>query len=293
MRRIAVMNAKGGSAKSTTATALAVGMARRGMRALLVDSDAQHNSSMTLLDGHPAEPPTLGHVLLGQADVEDAIRPTRIPGLDILPADAQLADAALLLADQIGREHRFRRALGHVDGDHDALVVDCPPQMSLVTVNVLAAVDEVIVPVDAGIYSVAGLAQLQKAVADVREYLGNATLRISGLVLTKCHANRATRDIAEQIRAAFGPLVYRTSIPHSVRVEEAHARHLTILEFSPASAPAKAYNDLLTEVLGDGDQQQGSPDDLAGPDATDDAGPAAGRGGAGHARRGRGSRRAG
>lgn len=293
MRRIAVMNSKGGSAKTTTAISLAVGMARRGLRVLLVDADSQGNASLTMLDGNPAEPPTLGNVLLGQVDPDEAIRATRIEGLDLLPADARLADAALMLADQIGREHRFRRALDRVDGDYDVAIVDCAPALSLVSVNILAGVSELIVPVDAGIYAVSGLAQLQQAVDDVREYLGNRDLRIAGLVLTRTHNNRATRDIADQLRAAYGPLVYVASIPHSVKVEEAHGRNLTVAEFAPASTPARAYDSLISEVLGHGDEQQGDPDATLGPDPAvePDPGPEprAGRG----AGRARGSRRAG
>lgn len=270
MRSIAVVNLKGGSAKTTTALCLAVGMARRGRRTLLVDADPQGNASLTMLEGQGAEPPTLGHVLLGRADVAEAIRPTRVAGLDVLPADSQLADAALLLADQMGREHRLRGAVEAVAGRYDALVVDCAPQMSLVTVNVLAAVADLIVPVDAGIYSVAGLAQLQAAVEDVRRFLGNKALHVAGLALTRTHNNRATRDIAAQLRAAYGPLVYRAAIPHSVRVEEAHARNRTVLEFAPTSAPAKAYGELLTEVLADG-QSQGNPDAALRPDPAADA----------------------
>ena len=293
MRRIAVMQAKGGSGKTTTALCLAVGMARRGLRTLLVDADSQGNASLTMSDGRGSDPPTLGNVLLGQVEAAEAIRTTRVEGLDLLPADARLADAALLLADQIGREHRFRRALNPLEGDYDALIVDCPPQLSLVTVNVLAGVGEVIVPVDAGIYAVSGLAQLQQAVADVREYLGNRTLRVAGLVLTRTHANRATRDIAGQLRAAYGPLVYSAAIPHSVKVEEAHARNLTVLEFAPTSAPARAYLELLSEVLGDGDENRsGVPDAPLNPDPADQpgAGTAADRP---RAKRGRGTRRAG
>jgi chromosome partitioning protein len=291
MRRIAVMNSKGGSAKSTTALALSVGMARRGLRVLLVDADSQANASMTMLDGRSADPPTLGNVLLGQVDVEEAIRPTRIDGLDLLPADARLADAALMLADQIGREHRFRRALDRLDGRYDLVIVDCPPALSLVSVNVLAGVGELLVPVDAGVYAIAGLAHLQQAVADVREYLGNRDLKIGGLLLTRTHANRATRDIADQLRAAFGSLVYQASIPHSVRVEEAHARNLTVAEFSPKSAPAIAYDALITEVLNHGGKQQGDSDALLGPDPADDSGP--GKRAGDRPTRGRGKRRAG
>lgn len=270
MRSIAVISFKGGSGKTTTALALAVGMARRGVRVLLADADSQGNATMTGLDGAAPEPPTLGHVLLDQAPVAEAIRPTRVPRLDLLPADGQLADAALLLADQLGREHRFRVALGDLDGRYDALVVDCPPQMSLVTVNVLAAVGEILIPIDAGIYAVAGLAQIQATVDQVRRYLGNRRLGILGLLMTRTHNNRATRDIAAQLRAAYGPLVFQATIPHSVRVEEAHARHRTILEFDPRSAPARAYESLITEVIDRG-QPARNPEPARDPDSADAA----------------------
>jgi chromosome partitioning protein len=260
MRRIAVMNSKGGSAKTTTAISLAVGMARRRLRVLLVDADSQGNASLTMLDGLPVEPPTLGNVLLGQVDPDEAIRPTRVDGLEILPADARLADAGLMLADAMGREHRFRRAMDRLDGRYDVVVVDCPPALSLVSVNILAGVGELIVPVDAGVYALSGLGQLSQSVEDVRQYLGNSALRIAGLLLTRTHANRATRDIGDQLRAAYGELVYRASIPHSVKVEEAHARNLTVGEFAPTSAPARAYDALLSEILDDGNEQRtGSP----------------------------------
>jgi chromosome partitioning protein len=287
VRSIAVVNLKGGSGKTTTALSLVVGMARRGLRTLLVDADSQGNASMTMLDGAAADPPTLGNVLMGQADALEAIRPTRAGGLDVLPSDARLADAALMLADQLGREHRFRVALETVADRYDVVVVDCPPQMSLVTVNVLAAVGELIVPVDAGVYSVAGIAQLRETVGQVRQFLGNRELRIGGLVMTRTHNNRATRDIADQLRAAYGPLVFRASIPHSVRVEEAHARNLTVAEFAPTSAPARAYDELLTEVLEHGEQQPRSADAALNPD------PADAPDGSGTRRSGRGRRRAG
>ena len=270
MRRIAVINAKGGSAKTTTALCLSVGLARRGSRVLLVDADAQGNATMTMLDGQTPEPPTLANVLMEPETVGEAIRPTRVDGLDVLPADAQLADAALLLADRIGREHRLRDAIESLAGRYDVVVVDCPPQTSLVVVNVLAAVAELVVPVDAGIYSVAGLAQLQGTVDQVRRYLHNRELRIAGLLLTRTHNNRATRDIAAQLREAFGPLVYRASIPHSVRVEEAHARNRTVLEFDPKSTPARAYEAFLDEVIGHG-QSEGNPDAAVRTDPAHDA----------------------
>ena len=104
VRSIAVVNLKGGSGKTTTALCLAVGAANRDLRVLLIDADPQSNATMTMLDGNPPDDPTLGHVLLDQADIREAIRPTRVEGVDLIPSDARLADAALLLADQMGRQ---------------------------------------------------------------------------------------------------------------------------------------------------------------------------------------------
>lgn len=255
MRRIAVINAKGGSGKTTTALCLAFGLARRGMRTLLVDADAQGNATMTALDGAAPEPPTLANVLMEPETAPDAIRPTRADRLDVLPADGQLATAALLLDQEMGRETRLRDALSALGDRYDVAVVDCPPQTSLVVVNVLAAVSDLVVPVDAGIYSVAGLGQLQATAEKVRRQLHNRALRIAGLLLTRAHNNRATRDVAGQLRGAFGPLVYRSSIPHSVRVEEAHARHRTVIEYDPKSAPARAYEAFIDEVIGHGQSE--------------------------------------
>lgn len=265
VRTIAVTNLKGGSGKTTTALCLAVGMAKRGSRVLVIDADPQANATMTMLDGNSAEPPTLGHVLLDQADAADAIKPTRIERLEILPADPQLADAAVMLVDEMGRERRLREAMQGLERRFDAVVIDTAPQLSLVGINVLNFAAELIVPVDAGVYSLAGLNRLEETISQVRRHLDNKALRILGLVLTRTHANRATRDIAEQLRAAYGELVFTTAIAHSVKCEEAVARNLTVLEFAPKSSPAVAYTEFVTEVLNRGQQSTRNPG--APPDA--------------------------
>jgi chromosome partitioning protein len=257
VRTIAVVNLKGGSGKTTTALALAVGLARRlpkRKRLLVIDGDPQANATMTLLDGATAENPTLGDVLLRQADAEEAIRPSRIPRIDILPAMASLADCTLLLADQLGRERRLRTALRPVEDAYATCVVDAPPQLNLISVNILQAVGELVVPVDAGVYSIAGLGRLQETVEQVRRHLDHDELHIIGLVLTRVMKNKATKDLERQLREAYGALVYQAVIPHSVRVEEAHARNRTILEWAPKSPPAVAYDRLITEVLKHGRQ---------------------------------------
>src|SRR4051794_39340308 len=131
MRRIAFISEKGGTAKTTTAINVAVGLAKRGNRVLLADLDPQGNASLVMLEGKPAEPPTIGAVLLDQADAHEAIRPTATAGLDILPSDVSLADANLSLASEVGRERRLRVALEAVQDHYDYVILDTSPQRSL------------------------------------------------------------------------------------------------------------------------------------------------------------------
>jgi len=272
MRRIGFISEKGGVAKSTSALNVAAGLTRRGFRTLLVDLDPQANASLVLLGGRPAEPPTLGAVLLGDATAAEAVRSTATAGLDVLPADVTLADANLALTNLVGRECRLRGALGTIEDRYDFVVLDTSPQRSLLTINALVYLDEAIVPVDPGLFAVAGLGQLQAAVEDVRRFLDNRRLRIAGLVLTRTQNNNVSRDVESQLRGLFGSLVYRTTIPTNAKCEEAHSRYQSVLEYAPRSAGAKAYAELVEEIIADGQRtQDGARVAPGGPVAADDA----------------------
>ncbi len=271
MRRIGVVNLKGGSGKTTTALSLAVGMAQRlakKKRLLLVDSDSQGNSSITMLGGRTAPPPTLRDALLDDRLTVEAIRPSRLERLDVLPSDENLADLNVELREGIGRDQRLRNALQTVETDYEVTIIDSPAQWSLLSLNILAACSELIVPVDAGIYSAMGLGRLQETVEKVRRHLAHPDLAIIGLVITRAMPNRATKDLEKHLRDAYGSLCYDSIIPYSAKVEEAHARHMTVLEYAPKSPAAVAYDALITEVLKDGrGKRRGSAKGKLRPDA--------------------------
>jgi chromosome partitioning protein len=223
---------------------------RKGRRLLFIDGDAQGNATTTLLDGKAPNRPTLTQVLLDDADVSEATRPSRYPCIDLLPADQTLADCTVWLADQIGREQRLRTALQSVGDPYDIIIVDAPPAMSLVSVNILHAVEELLVPVDAGAYAVMGLARLQETVDKIKKHLAHPELSIIGLVLTRVMKNKPTRELEAQLRETYGSLVYQAVIPYAIQVELAAAHHRTVLEYAPKSPAAVAFEALITEVLG-------------------------------------------
>lgn len=263
-RRIAWLSEKGGVGKTTSAINTAVGLAKLGHRTLVVDSDPQGNASLVLLGGGPVKTPTLHQVLVDEADAVDAIRPAGTPGLDIIPADASLADANLTLAGELGRERRLRVAMEEVEGAYDFVILDTSPARSLLTVNVMCYVREILVPVDPGLFSLSGLGQLQQAVDEVRRYLDNRSLRVAGVVLTRTAKSNVAREIEARVRDQLGGLVHPTTIPNATAIEEAHSRFRSVLDYSPRSTGAKAYAALVREIIAHGQRTQDGARDTAG-----------------------------
>jgi chromosome partitioning protein len=252
MRRIALICEKGGSGKTSTATALAVGLARHGQRTLFVDADQQANASWTLSGGQGADPPTLAAVLTRQVSVEEAIRPTATPKLDLLPADASLGGVNVALAQELGRDTRLRSVLAPIEGRYDYVVIDTGPQFTTLLANVLVYAAEVVVPLDPGVYAMLGLVQLQETIAEVREAYGNQALHLAGLLLTKATRNNVSRDVEAELRRRFGSLVFDAVVPLSSKIEEAHSRGTTVMDYAPKSAGAIAYAQFTEEVIAHG-----------------------------------------
>lgn len=258
MRTLAVINAKGGVCKTTTALCLAAGMAMRGKGkkpVLLVDADSQAHSTLISLEGE-ADSPTLREVLMDEATALDAIRPTRIKGLDILPAAGDLAACTTLLQDETGRELRLRRALRSVERKYSICIVDSAPQVTLVTMAVLRGVNELIVPINASLFALNGLGKLRDIVADVRRLLDHPELAIIGLLLVQAHKNAQTKELESALRRAHGSLVYKTTIPFAPIVDQAHNAYRTVMEWAPKSAVSEAYGKLIGEILNDSQKRR-------------------------------------
>lgn len=256
-RRVAWLNEKGGSGKSTSALNLSANLAsRHGKRVLLVDVDHQANITAVLTHGMPG-PNTLTQVLMGGIPVNKAILKTSYEHLDLLPADGSLADVNVAMADSasklgIGRESRLKRALAEIEHEYDFVIVDTGPQRTLLNVNVLNYVDEVFVPIDPGYWSIMGVRHLEELIQQIREHMQHQTLKIGGVLLTKTQHTNVAKQVEDQIREYFGDRAFQTTIPLNVKVEEAHSRGLAVLDYAPESAGAIAYLSFTDEILSHG-----------------------------------------
>lgn len=246
---VALANQKGGVGKSTTAINLAASLAFRDQRILLIDLDPQGNASSGLGIERDDVEVSVYEVILKEAAVEDAIEPTSVRNLYLLPATIDLAGAEIELVSVLSRETRLRAAIAESDEQFDVILIDCPPSLGLLTVNALAAADEVMIPIQCEYYALEGLSQLLRNVELVTSNL-NPELKVGGVVLTMYDGRtKLSKDVASQVREYFGDVAYKTVIPRSVRLSEAPSHGEPIEAFDPMSRGAIAYRHLGQEFL--------------------------------------------
>lgn len=238
---------KGGVGKTTTTLAVGVELARLGKRVLLVDIDPQSNLTQALGYDPTQLQQSIHNVLLNPTHGLDTATLHTEHGVDLVPATLALAGAELTLAGQFGRELRLRTALAEIRRQYDFILLDSPPSLGIFTVNALTAADAVIVPLQAHVFALQALPQLEETIAIVRQL--NPSLAIGGIVVTMIDRRTSVNQVVEDAaRQQYGDLVFKTVIPFNIKLVEAPAAGLPISTYAPGSSGAHAYHELALEV---------------------------------------------
>ncbi len=227
---------------------MAAGLSRQKRRVLLIDLDPQSNATFAIM-GESEPEATAYDVLMGKARLSEAALKTEM-GIDLLPSTIDLAGAEIELVSAIGGQVRLRTNLAEKGAaDYDFILIDAPPSLGFLTINALAAATEALVPITVSVFALKGLERLWRTIDQVKQNLGAPHLKISGILCTMTDRTNVARDVEAILRRQFGDLVFKTTIPKNVKIEESHSWRQSIFTYAPDASGAQAYARLVEEVL--------------------------------------------
>lgn len=248
-RTIAIANQKGGVGKSTTAINLSACLAEAGQRVLTIDIDPQGNTTSGLGIDKDNQEATIYELLIGECELEDCLIPTEFDNLSLIPSDVNLAGAEIELIGLNNKEYILKEQIDKIRDEYDYIIIDCPPSLSMLTINAMTTANTVLVPIQCEYYALEGLSQLMHTIDLVQQRL-NPDLEIEGIVFTMYDARtNLSLQVVENVKNNLQQSIYKTIIPRNVRLAEAPSHGLPINVYDSKSAGAESYRLLAEEVM--------------------------------------------
>lgn len=243
---VSFINQKGGVAKTTTAINVSAQWAKAGKKVLLIDLDPQSSATRAIFGDAEFEN-TIYDVLTEEIDAQEAVVPSESFGIDVIPSEIMLSGIEIILASKFGRESILKRCLAEIKDQYDIIVIDCSPSLGLLTVNALIASKDIVIPICPEYFSLKGIDLILETLKHIHTGLGHK-IEVRGIIISKYRSRRIVEKVISDLRTNYTIPVFDNFIPESIVVEEAHHRHLPMLQYSPKNPAGQALANLAVEM---------------------------------------------